>query len=324
MPHRTHRFALNVELMPSAEGAAPTWVELIPAGPDVVGRDGRRWTFDPAAADAVLAAFAQRGIDLLIDWEHASETRAPNGLEAPAAGWTQQLELRDGNALWGRVEWTPRAAQQIADREYRFLSPVFEYEPATGRIVRLVSAALTNKPNLPLKALNQENPSVSLSAALAAALGLATDATDEAAVAAVNQLKATATAANREQTPSLDKYVPRADYDQVLARATNAEQALAERKRADHKAAVDAAIDAALKAGKIAPASADYYRATCAEQDGLERFKAFVATAPGIADPSGLDGRKPAGTATALNAEEQAVARAFGMSAEDYAKAKSA
>lgn len=318
---KRHRLALNVELTPEASGGAPEWVQLIPAGPRVVGRDGRSWLYDEAAAQAVLQAFAARGIDMPLDWEHATEHRAPQGLEAPAAGWGVELEQRDGS-LWGRVNWTPRAAQQIADREYRFLSPVFDYEEATGRIVRLVSAALVNKPNLPLKALNREEETVSLSEKIAAALGVATDATDEVAMAAIDKLK-TAQVANRE-TPSLEKFVPRADYDQLMTRATNAEQQLEARAKAEHDAAVDTAIKAALAAGKIAPASEDYYRATCAEAEGLTRFQKFVESAPVIGDASGLDDRradKGAG-GKALNAEEQAVARAFGMSTEDFAKAK--
>lgn len=317
------RLALNVELTPSAEGGAPEWVEMIPTGPDVNGLDGRRWVYDAQSEKDVLQAFAQRGMDIQIDWEHASEHRAPQGLAAPAAGWSGQLEPRNG-ALWGRVQWTPRAAQQIANREYRFLSPVFEYDPATRRITRLVSVGLTNTPNLPLTALNREETPVTLPVQIAEALGLKPDATEEAAVAAIAQIKTTK-AANAEQ-PSLEKFVPRADFDQLMTRATNAEQQLVDRDQADHKAAVDVAIGAALKAGKIAPSSEEYYRASCAEAEGLTRFKKFVEGAPVIGDASGLDGRRAddGKGAKALNAEEQAVAKAFGMSAEDFAQAKAA
>ncbi|MDS4031217.1 MAG: phage protease [Candidatus Contendobacter sp.] len=125
----------------------------MPAGPDIVGRDGRAWRLsDP---DRLIQAFQQRGMPLCVDWEHASEHRAPAGLESPAAGWVTALELRDG-AVWGRAEWTERAAQQISAREYRFLSPVFRYEKQTGEIRELISAALVNSPNLELTALNRE------------------------------------------------------------------------------------------------------------------------------------------------------------------------
>ena len=315
--------ALNTDLsaLPSPDGQAPDWIELIPAGPTVTGRDGRTWLFDELAQQLVLAAFTGRAIDMVIDWEHATEVAAPQGTPAPAAGWIDKLEIRNA-ALWGHVSWTPRAGEQVAAREYRFVSPVFDYDDTYRRILRLVSAGLTNKPNLVLTALNHENPEtqkVAIPLALAALLGLDATATDDQAVAAVTQLKATATARNNEQPP-LDKFVPRGDYDLVVSRATNAEQALATRKAEDHKAVVDTEIDAALKAGKITPATADYYRATCSEQSGLDRFREFVKAAPSVADPSGLGDRKPDGTSTALNAEQQAVCAQFGIDPVEFAK----
>ncbi|MBA6130793.1 phage protease [Pseudomonas juntendi] len=313
--------ALNTDLsaLPSTEGQAPEWIELIPTGPTVTGRDGRTWLFDELAQQLVLTAFVGRGIDMVIDWEHSTEVAAPQGEPAPAAGWIDQLEVR-GGALWGHVTWTPRAGDQVAAREYRFVSPVFDYDDTYRRILRMVSAGLTNKPNLVLTALNHEQtetPKLAIPLALAALLGLDAAATDEQAVAAVTQLKATATARNSEQ-PSLDKFVPRQDYDHAVSRATNAEQALETRKAADHKAVVDAEIDAALKAGKITPATVDYYRATCSEQAGLDRFRDFVKAAPTVADVSSLSERKPDGTSTALNTEEKLISSLMGQSEDHF------
>lgn len=140
-----------------AAGQPPEWVEIIPAGPRVTGRDGRSWVFGLAEGQAVVTAFSSNGGPLPVDWEHATEYRAPKGREAPAAGWITALELRNG-ALWGRIDWTPRAAAQISRREYRFLSPVFLFGKNSGSILKLVSVALTNNPNLYLAALNQVTP----------------------------------------------------------------------------------------------------------------------------------------------------------------------
>lgn len=317
--------ALNTDLsaLPSTEGQAPEWIELIPAGPTITGRDGRTWLFDELAQQLVLAAFTSRAIDMVIDWEHASEVSAPQGEAAPAAGWIDRLEIR-ANALWGHVAWTPRAGEQVAAREYRFVSPVFDYDDAYRRVLRMVSVGLTNKPNLVLTALNHEQTEthkLAIPLALAVLLGLDASATDDQAIAAATQLKATATARNNEQ-PSLDKFVPRQDYDLAVSRASNAEQALETRKAAEHKAVVDNEIDAALKAGKITPATVEYYRASCSEQVGLDRFREFVKAAPTVGDPSGLDGNKPDGTSTALNAEEQTVARLMGMAESDFIKGR--
>lgn len=326
-----NRLALNLDL--SGLGAAPAEVELINAADaagQLAGRDGRRWRFDAQAQQQVLASFRAGGIELPIDWEHATQHRAPNGQAAPAAGWIEQIEIRDG-ALWGKVTWTPRAAEQIANREYRFLSPVFDYDPTTGRIARLVSAGLVNKPNLPLQALNQEDMpmrSAQLAAVIVSALGLPEAAADDAVAQAINALKAdkdTAVALNAQgAAPSLERFVPRADYDAMQARAINAEQAIQARDAADHKAKVDAAIEGALAAGKITPATADYHRAACADADGLARFTAFVAAAPSLGAPSNLDGKTPAATGTALNAEELAICAATGIHPDAFIAARAA
>ena len=318
------QLALNTDLSATvSDGKAPEWVELIPPGPNVTGRDGRQWLFDEQAGTLVQSSFLGRAIDLPIDWEHATQHRASKGESAPAAGWIKQLELRNG-ALWGLVDWTPRASAQVINREYRFLSPVFDFDPDTTRIARLVSAGLTNKPNFLLTALNQENMEVTpvtLSPALLTALGLPATATEEQALAATAQLKATAQAVNTEK-PNLEQFMPRADYDSVLQRAANAEQALAEQKKTEHNKQVDALITSATQAGKITPATVDYHRAACQDETGLARFKAFVDAAPVVAAPSNLDERKADKTATALNAEEQQVAKLLDMSEADFIKGK--
>ena len=318
------QLALNTDLSATvSDGKAPEWVELIPAGPNVIGRDGRQWLFDEQAGMLVQSSFMGRAIDLPIDWEHATQHRATKGESAPAAGWIKQLELRDG-ALWGFVDWTPRGSEQVISREYRFLSPVFDFDPDTTRIARLVSAGLTNKPNFLLTALNQEtmeNTPVKLSPALLAALGLPETATEEQAIAATAQLKATAQAANAEK-PNLAQFVPRADYDALGVRAVNAEQALATQKKTEHNKEVDAVIAAATQAGKITPATVDYHRAMCQDEAGLARFKEFVTAAPVVAAASDLGERQPEHLKTALNAEEQQVAKLMGMSEADFIKGK--
>lgn len=320
-----HRIALNFEI--SAD--APTRVQLIPAGPNVVGRDGRAWLWDAAAQASVLQQFGDRGLPLPIDINHSSEFAAPNGGESPAAAWIERLEIVD-DALWGFVKWTPRGREAVTNREYRFLSPVFEYQGESKRITRLISAGLVNNPNLKLQALNREESpmprSTLLLAAIAGALMLANDATDDQVAQAINNLKADRDTlkATNAQAPALDRFVPRADYDAVALRAANAEQQLRQRDADAHKAQVDGEITAALKAGKITPATEAYHRACCADQAGLERFRQFVAAAPVIGgDAPAADGKPPA-TQTALNAEERAICAATGISEKDFLAARTA
>ncbi len=273
----------------------PNWIQLLPAGPAITGSDGRSWTLpDPAA---LITEFTARNKPLVVDWEHASEHRALQGLDAPAAGWIDRLETRDG-AIWGHVEWTPKAAQQIAAKEYRFLSPVFTYQKSDNRIVALVSAGLTNQPNLNLTALNREESPMPFPTAVCSALALPAGADEPAVIAAIADL---ARAANRPQAdPDLTKFVPRPDYDAALNRASTAEARLAEIEKMQLNQQIETALNTALQAGQICPATVEFYRGVCQKDGGLEAFNQFVRVAPPVLGTKpDLDSKKP--QATALN-----------------------
>src|SRR5581483_4779140 len=122
--------------------------------------------------------------------------RRTQGRPAPAAGWICELAAREG-ALWGRVEWTPHGAMAIASREYRYISPVFQYT-AEGEVMRLLRAGLTNNPNLYLTAISaraaasaghaRDGIMHSLLDELRKLLGLPDEASAEEALAAVRAL----------------------------------------------------------------------------------------------------------------------------------------
>ncbi len=135
-----------------ARDEAPEWVMLIPAG-EFSGRDGRG-PFRLTSPAQVIAATRALGLaaGVPIDYDHATDFAAPKGRPAPAAGWIRDLAERAG-ALWGRVEWTPHGAAAITSREYRYLSPVFQYA-SDGTVTRLLRAGLTNNPNLYLTAIS--------------------------------------------------------------------------------------------------------------------------------------------------------------------------
>ena len=154
--------------------------------------------------------------------------------------------------------------------------------------------------------------------AICAALGLAEAATEVECVAAIGKLKES-TALNAE---TLARYVPRADYDLAINRAVVAEKKLDDGAKAAHAEKVAAAIDGAVKAGKIAPASKDYHLAICATAEGLAAFEQYVASAPtafGAVDLTKVDPNPGAGK-TALNADQLAVARAMGIPEDKYAE----
>ncbi|OOZ41661.1 hypothetical protein BOW53_02995 [Solemya pervernicosa gill symbiont] len=326
----TERVALCFEL--PTDGSVPEWVELIPAGPEVIGRDKRAWLNDnpQGVLDYLHALQQEAGRDLPFDWEHATELKAPQGEKAPATGWGKAFEIRDG-AIWARVEWTENGRNAIAAKEYRYLSPVLVFEKATRRIVGLSSVGLTNRPNLHLTALNREaNPGSidheeTAMKEILKALGLSDDATNEDALNAIEKINGDLqTALNSAgAAPSLDKFIPRGDYEAAVERANNAEQQLADRDQAQLDTDIETAINSALEAGKITPATKEYHTAACREEGGLDRFKAFVESAPVVAPDSALGGKEipdGSGKATALNAETQEISEIFGNTAEDLEK----
>jgi phage I-like protein len=105
------------------------------------------FTFDAAAAAKVMAAYAEHGIDLMVDYDHASLSTSASRDPAEAgkaAAWFG-LEVRNGE-LWAvNVRWTPAAEEALRGKEWRFMSPAF-LSDREGRITKLLNVALTNLP----------------------------------------------------------------------------------------------------------------------------------------------------------------------------------
>ena len=101
--------------------------------------------FDAAAAKSVMAEYAAHGIDLMLDYDHASLNGGIDpALSGKAAGWFN-LDVRGGE-LWAvNVRWTPPAAEALRRKEWRFMSPAFQTDDA-GRVTSVLNVALTNLP----------------------------------------------------------------------------------------------------------------------------------------------------------------------------------
>jgi phage I-like protein len=293
------------------EGAAPEWIELIPKGPALTGHDGRKFTLsDPAK---VVAAYDARGLKLPIDINHAQFLKAPKGEEAPAAGWIEGLEVRDG-AVYGRVEWTTAGASALARKKYRYISPALQHSSA-GEVLALHGAGLVNSPNFTMPALNAAIQESQMKNVLAK-LGLPETASENDAVAKIAELL---TSLNARQ-PDLASFVPRADYELALNARKTAEEALAARNKADHDAEVARLIEDAVKGGKIAPASKAFYLSTCASAEGVAAFRQFVADAPTLFKEAVQPGQDGGAHGVALNAEQLATAEAMGFDEKAFAE----
>ncbi|MFY0745430.1 phage protease [Campylobacter sp. LH-2024] len=95
---------------------------------------------------SMMDYFKNKKIDLVIDYEHQSLKNE----KAPAAGWIKDLYI-ENDALMAKAEFNEEAKKYIANKQYRYLSPVFEFnskDNKSGGLVRakIHSVALTNTP----------------------------------------------------------------------------------------------------------------------------------------------------------------------------------
>lgn len=303
--------------------------QLLPAG-KFAARDGRpgpgkSWTLTDAAGQALavqLNAIAAK-TPISIDYEHQTLLAATNGQPAPAAGWIQSVEWRNGEGLFAQVKWTDRALALITADEYRYISPVILYDQA-GNVTGLHNAALVSVPGLVgmdavQAALAAQFPTTTPSAnrqethmelvQLIALLGLASGATAADVTAAITALMA---------RPALGS-VPAA-LASALGLANNADEAAAlaavgQLRKPDASAVqtiatlqaqlaaltaqvntrnVNEVVDAAIAAGKLVPAMREW--AVNLGQKDMAQLNSYVAAAPVI---PGLAGQNGAGRSAA-------------------------
>lgn len=130
----------------TSESEVPDRLMIVPWG-EVESERGN-FVVDGESAGLVVDAFRKHQTDVPIDYEHQTlggSFSSPNG-QAPAAGWITDLEVVEGAGIVAQVNWTPMARGQLADRQYRYLSPVAIVRKSDRKLVALHSVALTNKP----------------------------------------------------------------------------------------------------------------------------------------------------------------------------------
>ena len=326
-------------------GGAPEIISVLPLG-HVKSAKGE-FDVDGESFAAMKAQIAQRGVDLVVDYEHQTLT----GEQAPAAGWVKELFLDDGQ-IKARVEWTDRAKAYLSNREYRYLSPVITVRKADNKAMGLHSIALTNTPAIEhmeaiVNSLNFEGGqnTMDFMKELAKLLVLGEDATEEQVKEALKacleenkSLKESAAEAAKQQPPEDDKVVANKEVCELLglkAGAATADVAAAimalksgniggvnlaeqvkslEAKLADRDA--EEAVEMALKAGKITPAQREWAKGYALKN--LEYFKVFVEKAPQVVPMGDVGGSE----SLALKRDEVdeatlLVCKQLGISAED-------
>lgn len=140
-------YAFRFIALERTDGKAPTRVQIM--------RDGNlgwlgfeNMELNEASAQNVIDHFDKAGVDLPIDYHHATVKEETGKAEkAPAAGWIKagSLEYIPGDGLYGDVTWNAEAKAEIEAEEYKYLSPVV-LSNEEDEIVLLHSMALTNRP----------------------------------------------------------------------------------------------------------------------------------------------------------------------------------
>ncbi len=146
---------VGASALESPEGAMNA--QLFPDG-FFAARDGRpatltdgaltAWRMDEGIAAPLAALVAARETPLAVDYEHQLLLAKQNGKPAPASGWIERVGYVPGRGLFAAVSWTAKAREHISADEYRYISPVFRFDKATGAVLEILSVALTNNPAL--------------------------------------------------------------------------------------------------------------------------------------------------------------------------------
>lgn len=334
-----------------AEGEGRKVIQLLAIG-NVEPRNGvpkRVVVADRAHADAIVTASQayHGGTDMVVDYDHQSVWGAQPGVggQAKAAGWAKRLFATD-QGVFAEVEWNAAASAALDAREYRYISPVFKFETATGRVTRIINASLTNTPNLDLvavaSALTTEKDVQNMDLTkIAGALGLGAEADEAAVLSAIGgltgfktQLAATASALGLTATATGEeiaaaaatakaaagevdpaKFVPIEAVTQMQATMSSM-QAQLDTIGGDRRAKM---VDDAIAAGKLFPAERAGMIAWAAKDEAA--CSAAIAVRPVF--KGGAVVTEPAeGKGAMLTAEEKAFCSAMGLTEEAFLAAR--
>ncbi|MCS4503888.1 phage protease [Arhodomonas aquaeolei] len=323
-------------------------VQLIPAG-EFRARDGRphglrAWIMNADTASRVIALGEARETPFVIDYEHQTLSAETSGQPAPAAAWFTELEWREGDGLYATdVEWTERARAMIEADEYRFVSPVFKYDPETGEVRELLMAAVTNDPAIDgiadlaaaryLATTDDHEEASTVDEETLKLLGLDKDASEDKIREAVEALRAKAdktdnleselaTAQAKAESaggePDPSKYVPVETVRQLqeqVATLTSKVQG----------SEVEQLVKQGLDDGRLLPAMEDWAR-ELGKKD-VAALRSYLESAQPIAALSGTQtgGQPPAGDGnTQLSDSDRAVCKQLGITEDEFLKQKEA
>lgn len=324
----------------------PTEIKILPLG--VVHSQKGDFIVDDESFELIRKQFRDRKLDLVIDYEH--QTLAD--VQAPAGGWIKDLYKGD-DAIIAKVEWTPRAAEYLKNKEYRYLSPVVLVRKRDQKATTIHSVALTNTPaidgmfalvnSLDIEDISEGGQIMDLKE-IAKLLGLPETAAEEEirkamaeAAKAVGQLKELEAEqpGEGEGAGEGSEVVANTTILSMLGLSADARtedvaasimalkaggmdtqaQLLALKQRMAEKDAEEE-VQKALKAGKITAAQTEWAKAYALKD--MEGFKGFVDKAPVVVSQGRIDLKDaPEAQGDEVN---PMILKNLGLSAEDVKK----
>lgn len=320
-------------------------IQLFPYG-RFYPSDGRAegkggWYVDDTNGYALAEQINQSKIKMMIDYEHQTLFIAQNGQGNPAAGWINRAEYLSGEGLFADVEWTTKAATQIKNKEYRYISPYF-YTDNDGKVLEVINAALTNRPALhelheaiATSQFNHQQEENTMLKLLQALFDLP-DATEEdikakltalsaeknkAGIAlgavygelATQQQKAVALSKQANQVPDPSKYVALSEMKAVQDELRKLQETVVADK-------VEKMVEVALSEGALLPAQKEW--AIKLGKANPQALSDYLAVAPkhNLGDKQAK--ADPNGEKVALSAEDKHVAKMLGLTEDEYIKNK--
>jgi hypothetical protein len=126
-------------------GAPMVRVRLSPA--NMVNSKNGNFVVDRESWTVIEPAFRNHGAALEIDLEHESlmEDLPPKD-RLGTVGWIEDLEFKDGEGLFAKVQWNDEGRSRILSDRFRYISPVLIVRKADGKAIGLHSVGLTNRP----------------------------------------------------------------------------------------------------------------------------------------------------------------------------------
>lgn len=307
----------------------PKEIELIPSEEMFIGFDGR--VFKAIDKHSIVEKTNSKLKYLVIDENHKTDYTAGTGQSTEAMGWMHDFFVKEDNSVWALVEWTFKGATRIENKEYKYISPVYEVDKL-GNIISILRAAITNSPNLRLAALNNNSNNTNnnkgecmtkdINNAINNALGISENAEDSEILTAINNAKKENESLKRELNAERENTKTLTEKNQNLEKALNeVNKELAQFKKTSIEKEALQVVEKAINDGKIAPATKEVYLQLCMEEGGIEKFNKIMENTPKakLFEESNMPSKTDN---TSLNEADEKVAKAMGYTKEKMLEMK--